>query len=431
MKDDVIKPARETLGHRAISHCMALRRISEAEDNYTRLAFTSEHRQASVLISRWMTDAGLKVRTDAGGNVIGRLEGAHEHAPALVLGSHQDTVRDAGSYDGMLGITSAIMAVGHFAERRTPLPFALEVYAFTDEEGTRFRTTYLGSEMVAGTYRETTLAMTDRNGLTLAEAMTAYGLDPSRIEEASRDPRELLGYLELHIEQGPVLQNEGLSVASVTGISGQTRMTCSFTGTAGHAGTVPMGMRRDALAAAAEAIHGIENLFRYSNGIVGTVGMLDVFPGAANVIPGHCSFSIDIRSLSDTLREDAVQTVKSMIRHIAVHRELEHAFEVTNDTNAVECDAEMVSIATEACAEVSGRGFTMPSGAGHDACAIAEICPTAMVFVRCKDGISHNPAEHVEPEDARDGIAALIASIDALGIRWAKKARDRAELLTP
>lgn len=400
-------------GDETIAFCHALRAFSATDDGYCRLAFTAEHRHAADWIKQRMRQAGLAVREDAAGNVIGRLEGP-PGAKTLLIGSHQDTVRDAGSYDGMLGIAAAVLALHHFHATRTQLPFALEAYAFTDEEGTRFQSTFLGSEMVAGCFDPTHLHRPDADGLTVADAMRGFGLNPDAINDARRDPAAIRGYLEVHIEQGPVLQAEDLAVCAVTGIAGQTRLWTVLTGTAGHAGTVPMHLRRDALAGAAEAIAALNTGFANRTDLVATVGLLEVKPGATNVIPGEAAFSLDIRSADDRVRQAAVADAEGVIRDIAAARGLGHRIERTHDTAATPCDSDLIAAIRAACKAVTGQARALPSGAGHDAVAMAGMCPTGMIFVRCKDGISHNPAESITAADADAGVRALIKTIEIL-----------------
>ncbi len=257
----------------------ALGRISEMEGGLTRIYLSSEQRLANELVLGWMRDAGMSARLDAVGNCVGRYEGDRPGLPCLMLGSHLDTVRDAGKYDGMFGVVSAIECVASLNARGIRLPFAVEVVGFADEEGVRFNATLLGSRAVAGTFKKETLNAVDRNGVTLREAMKRFGLDPDAIQGAARSRREVLAYAEIHIEQGPVLESEKLPVGVVTAISGASRYAIEIEGEAGHAGTVPMGLRRDALTAAADCVLEIERICSRTRGLVGTVGKLETFPG--------------------------------------------------------------------------------------------------------------------------------------------------------
>src|SRR6187551_3601177 len=279
------------LGDEIVSRINQLGTISETAENLTRIFLTPEHRVAADLLLSWMRDAGMSAHLDAIGNVCGRYEGERPGAPCLMLGSHYDTVRDAGKWDGPLGVITAIACVADINRRGKRLPFAIEIVGFADEEGVRFASTLLGSRAVAGTFDESVLNTRDSDGVAMRDALVQFGLDPDHIGAAARSRRELLAYLELHIEQGPVLEARNLPVGVVTAIAGATRLAARLTGMAGHAGTVPMALRRDALAGAAECICMVEEFCKTDEaGLVGTVGYITAMPGATNVIPGLVSF---------------------------------------------------------------------------------------------------------------------------------------------
>src|SRR5206468_257916 len=291
------KAAPSRLGDEIVSRINQLGAISETSEHLARIFLSPEHRIAADLLMSWMKDAGMAAHLDAIGNICGRYEGERPGLPCLMLGSHYDTVRDAGKWDGPLGIITAIACVADLNRRGVRLPFAIEIVGFADEEGVRFASTLLGSRAVAGTFDESVLNARDANGLTMREAMVRFGLDPEHIGAAARTRRELHAYVELHIEQGPVLEAQNLPVGVVTAIAGATRLAARLTGMAGHAGTVPMALRRDALSGAAECIGAIEQFCRTdANGLVGTVGYIHAKPGATNVIPGEVSFTIDMRA---------------------------------------------------------------------------------------------------------------------------------------
>jgi allantoate deiminase len=355
----------------------------------------------------------MAAHLDAIGNVCGRYEGERPGLPCLMLGSHYDTVRDAGKWDGPLGVITAIACVGDLNRRGVRLPFAIEVIGFADEEGVRFASTLLGSRAVAGSFDESVLNAQDRGGQTMHEAMVQFGLDPGHIGAAARSRRELHAYVELHIEQGPVLQQQNLSVGVVTAIAGATRLAASLTGMAGHAGTVPMAMRRDALAGAAECIVAVEQFCKAdSAGLVGTVGAITALPGATNVIPGKVSFTLDIRAPTDAHRKLAVADLVCRIEAIAKRRKLSLQIDVTHENRTVPCAPWLKAQVSEAVAAENYPVFELPSGAGHDGMAMIDIADVAMLFVRCRDGISHNPAEHVEPADADAGARVLLRLIE-------------------
>src|SRR3954469_13454839 len=276
-----------SLGDEIVGRIDQLGAISETPEHLARIFLTPEHRAAADLILSWMCEAGMAAHLDAIGNVCGRYEGDRAGLPCLMLGSHYDTVRDAGKWDGPLGLLTAISCVADLNRRGRRLPFAVEVVGFADEEGVRFASTLLGSRAVAGTFVESALNARDRDGVSMRDALVTFGLDPDHIGAAARARRELHAYVELHIEQGPVLEQKNIAVGVVTAIAGATRLAARLTGMAGHAGTVPMAMRRDALAGAAECIAMVEEFCKTDEvGLVGTVGYIDATPGATNVIPG-------------------------------------------------------------------------------------------------------------------------------------------------
>ena len=401
------------LGREIVGRIGALGAISETPENLTRIFLSPEHRAAAELLLSWMETAGMRAHLDAIGNVCGRYEGDRPGLPCLMLGSHYDTVRDAGKWDGPLGLITAISCVADLNRRGRRLPFAIEVVGFADEEGVRFASTLLGSRAVAGTFDEAALGAADEAGITMRQALSQFGLDPEHIGAAARARRELHGYVELHIEQGPVLEGLNLPVGVVTAISGATRLAVRLVGMAGHAGTVPMALRRDALAGAAECIVDIEEFCRTDpDGLVGTVGYIHAMPGATNVIPGQVSFTIDIRAAADAPRKLAVTDIVRLIENIAKRRKLMLQVDVTHENRTVPCAPWLKRQIAEAVAAEGYRVFELPSGAGHDGMAMIDIADVAMVFVRCRGGISHNPAEHVEEADADAGARVLLRLIE-------------------
>src|SRR5712664_4193996 len=401
------------LGQEIARRIDALGAISETPDHLTRIFLTPEHRAAADLILSWMREAGMRAHLDAIGNVCGRYEGEVTGLPCLMLGSHYDTVRDAGKWDGPLGLITAISCVAQLHRRGKRLPVAIEVTGFADEEGVRFASTLLGSRAVAGTFDESVLGAKDSVGISLRDALSQFGLDPDHIGAAARTRGELLAYLELHIEQGPVLEGLNLPVGVVTAIAGATRLAASLTGMAGHAGTVPMPLRRDALAGAAECIVAIEEFCRTDEGgLVGTVGYINAMPGATNVIPGQASFTIDIRAPSDAHRKFAVADIVRQIEDIARRRKLSLQVDVTHENRTVPCAPWLKSQVAEAIAGEGYRLFELPSGAGHDGMAMIDIADVAMMFVRCRGGISHHPDEHVDVADADAGAKVLLRLIE-------------------
>jgi allantoate deiminase len=350
---------------------------------------------------------------DAIGNVCGRYEGASPGLPCLMLGSHYDTVINAGKWDGPLGLITAIACVADLHRRGRRFPFAIEVVGFADEEGVRFASTLLGSRAIAGTFDERVLNVRDKAGVALREALNEFGLDPDQTGTAARTRGEVLAYVELHIEQGPVLEQENLPVGVVTAIAGATRLAARLTGMAGHAGTVPMRLRRDALAGAAECIGAIEAYCRAGEtGLVGTVGSIQASPGATNVIPGEVSFTIDMRAPTDAQRERAVVDVTAELEAIARRRELALQIDLSHESRTAPCAPWLRAQVAEAIAAEGFRVFELPSGAGHDGMAMVDTADVGMIFVRCRGGISHHPDEHVELADADAGARVLLRLIE-------------------
>jgi allantoate deiminase len=392
---------------RIMQRCDALARHSELPGGLTRVFLSPEGRAAGEAVLGWMREAGMQARLDAIGNALGRYEGERPGLPCLMLGSHLDTVRDAGRYDGMLGVVTAIECVHALNAAGKRLPFALEVVGFGDEEGVRFGTTLLGSRAIAGTFDAAVLEVRDAQGVSLRQALEDFGLDPARIPSAKRKRGEVLAYAELHIEQGPVLEADGLAVGVVTAINGFTRLQAALRGEAGHAGTVPMRLRRDALAAAAECVLAVERIGRSHPELVATVGRIEAKPGAINVIPGEVRFTVDVRAPQDALRHDAVASIRRAIEKTAAERNVAATVDPLQEFGVSGCAEWLMAQLERAAAAEGVRVRRLPSGAGHDGMAIKAIADIAMLFVRCKGGISHNPAESISVEDAAAGARVL------------------------
>jgi allantoate deiminase len=404
-----------------LERCDLLARCSEEPDRLTRRFATPALDEARALVDGWMRDAGLATRRDPLGNLIGRRSGAGERA--LVLGSHLDTVRDAGRYDGALGVLVALACAERLRERE--LPFALELAAFADEEGVRYGTGYLGSSVPAGRFEDAWLERTDGDGVALADAVGGWGGDPAAIQAGRREPEELLVYIEVHIEQGPVLDDRGLPVGVVTGIAGQTRAHVTFTGRAGHAGTTPMEARRDALAAAAEWIVAVEAEARGRDGLVATVGDIAAEPGASNVIPGRVTASLDVRHPDDVVREQAAAGLRERAARIGAARKVETDWEEVQATPAVPCSPELTEELAAAAADAGHDAPRLASGAGHDAAMMAAITPVAMLFVRCTGGVSHHPDESVREEDVAVAMDVTTRFVERLASRTAAQNPSR------
>ena len=419
MNAEAAAPQSSSLGAEIAARINELGAISETPDHLARIFLTPEHRAAADLILGWMRAAGMRAHLDAIGNVCGRYEGQEPGMPSLMLGSHYDTVRDAGKWDGPLGILTAISCVAELNRRGRRLPFAIEVIGFADEEGVRFASTLLGSRAVAGTFDESVLGKSDAAGVTMRQALAGFGLDPDHVGRAARTRRELLAYVELHIEQGPVLEGLNTPLGVVTAISGATRLAARLTGMAGHAGTVPMKQRKDALAGAAECIGAVEQFCRTDeDGLVGTVGYIHAAPGATNVIPGQVSFTIDIRAPGDAHRKRAVADMVRQIETIARRRDLALQLDVTHENRSVPCADWLKSQIAGAIAAEGYPVVELPSGAGHDGMAMIAIADVGMIFVRCRGGISHHPAEHVDTIDVDAGARALLRMIENFRPRY-------------
>jgi allantoate deiminase len=394
---------------RILARCDELARLSEEDGLLTRWYGSESLVAAADLVAGWMEQAGLDVRRDAIGNVIGRQPGRGEGT--FVLGSHIDTVRDAGRFDGPLGVILAIEAADAVGE----LPYALEVTAFIDEEGAPFPTiTYLGSSGWAGLLSPDDSALADSEGGTFGDAILAMGGDPARLGERSA-PGDLLGYLEVHIEQGPVLQDEDLSVGIVTAIAAQSRGTIVLRGMAGHAGNTPMRLRHDALPAAAELVLEVERLARETEGLTATVGRLSVEPNVGNVIPGQVAMTYDVRHQDDATRDRACDALEAFAREIAARRGLELEWTRRWDLSAVPMSEGLRDVLAAACTASGILPRELASGAGHDAVTAAKLTDAAMLFVCCKDGISHHPDESVREQDVAVALDVVVRFLALLG----------------
>lgn len=408
-------------GARAVARCDALARspYSDAPDMLFRAYLTPAHAAAQDALSGWMAEAGMVVRRDPAANLIGRYEGRDPDAPALLIGSHIDSVRDAGAYDGPLGVMLGIECVRALHEQGRRMRFPIEVIAFGDEEGSRFPASMLTSRAVAGTLNADALDVADRDGVTLAAALRAFDPQgPAGPVSSYLDARHApaLAYLEAHIEQGPVLEAADLPVGVVTGIAAQLRYRIAVVGIAGHAGTTPMGLRRDAAAAAAAMILAVEQVARdAASDVVATVGHMLVAPNAPNVIAGRVEFTLDVRSLDGARRNAAAADILDRFAAISADRGTEIAIEQVNDLPASPCDPDLTTLLADAVAATGHPAFHLPSGAGHDAMVMASLCPITMLFIRCERGISHNPAEQVDPADVDIALQAMLGFITRLG----------------
>jgi allantoate deiminase len=392
------------------------------EGGVTRLAYTPEYRQAETVVRGWMEEAGLSTRTDAVGNLIGRREGTQSGWPCVMLASHIDTVINGGRYDGALGVLSAIETAQALQEDGVSLDAPLEVVAFMDEEGTRWKGGLCGSRAMVAELSDNDLQRRDDDQISMAEAMQAWGLDLDRLHEAIRDPAEIGSYLELHIEQGAVLESEGMAVGVVTGIAGLLLLSARLLsarlhGSADHAGATPMGpLRRDAMLGAAELALAAETIARETSPTcVATVGQLALKPGVFNIIPGEASLTFDVRDIHETDRDRAEASIREAVEQVAQKRGL--TFELAEFLRAKPVPLSPVVIETvaAACTEVGLPAYRLPSGAGHDAQIMTRLADVGMIFVRCRDGVSHSPVEYVTPRDAFLGARVMYEAALRLG----------------
>jgi allantoate deiminase len=397
----------DELARSVMARCDTLGGFSEEPERLTRRFATAPMREVNARVAAWMRAAGMDVRQDAVGNIIGRYEGQSADAPTLLLGSHLDTVRDAGKYDGPLGVLTALALVERLHAHGERLPLALEVYGFADEEGLRFHTAYLGSAVVAGAFAPATLTLADADGTSVEAALRAFGGDPTALQASTRGRADLAGYVEVHIEQGPVLEAQGVPVGVVMGIQGQSRLQVTLTGVAGHAGTVPIRLRHDALCAAADLILAVESLAFETDGLVATVGQIAAYPGASNVIPGEATLSLDIRHHEDGVRGRAIETLHRRAAQIAEKRGVDLLWQSLQDNPAVRCDGRLSGLLSRSIEACGQPVIALPSGAGHDGVMMSRLAPIAMLFVRCAGGISHNPAESVREDDVAVALDVL------------------------
>ncbi|CAI0401476.1 unnamed protein product [Linum tenue] len=433
----------EILKDEAVARLRELGEVSDANGYLERTFMSPASVRAANLIRQWMEDAGLTTWIDAMGNVHGRVDGSIRGAEALLIGSHLDTVIDAGIFDGSLGIISAISALKVLKEtaRLEKLKRPVEIIAFSDEEGVRFQSTFLGSAALAGVLPASALNTTDKSGATLQDALkkNRFAITEESLRQLKYDPQSVWGYVEVHIEQGPVLEWVGFPLGVVEGIAGQTRLKITVSGSQGHAGTVPMSMRQDPMAAAAELILRMETICKnpkqflsydsqcndatvesLSNSLVCTVGEISTWPSASNVIPGQVTFTVDLRAMDDMGREAILYELSNQIYQICDTRSVSCNIDRKHDANAVLCDSELSSqlkIAANAAiqrltGEIQDEVPVLMSGAGHDAMAMAHLTKVGMLFVRCRGGVSHSPAEHVLDDDVWAAGLAMLAFLE-------------------
>jgi allantoate deiminase len=411
-----------------LARCDVLASYSEEPGKITRTFLCEPMHGVHECLAGWMRAAGMSVRLDPAGNLIGHYSAALSRpsrsaadgeaqpagadAPVFLIGSHLDSVPDAGKYDGVLGVLLGLAAVQALGGQR--LPFAVDVVGFCEEEGVRFGTPYLGSPAVCGRFDLSLLERTDRAGVSLAAALRHFGLDPARLPEAAYPAGRILGYLEAHIEQGPVLDARNVPLGVVEAIVGQSRLWLRFEGKAGHAGTLPIELRQDALTAAAEFIIAVEEQARSVDGLRATVGTLSVAPGAVNVVPGSAQLSLDIRHPDDAVRQRALDTLLQQAAALAGRRGVRFQVDRAEHHHAVPADPYLNGILVESARAAGYAPLPMVSGAGHDAAVMASLAPMAMLFIRSPGGISHHPDEAVRLEDVQAALEVMVAFLHRL-----------------
>ncbi|MGB0371687.1 MAG: M20 family metallo-hydrolase [Opitutales bacterium] len=408
----------EAVFDRLLQRIETLASISEEPGQITRPFMSTAMKRVNEVATRWLEAAGASVWEDMLGNIHGRIVGSHpipEERQTLLLGSHLDTVRDAGKYDGPMGFLVALAAIEELNARGITLPFDIDIVGFSDEEGLRFQTAYLGSSYVAGNFKPSTLEALDRNGLSVSQAILNWGYDPELALKEMRPPRNSLGYLEAHIEQGPMLEGLECATGIVSAIAAQKRVRIEWRGKSDHAGTAPMDWRRDALCGAAEWICLAEKVAQKTDRLRATVGQVHVSSGASNVIPGRVLVTLDIRHPNDELLEESTDLLHAQAMEIAKTRRLGMSWDYMMQAPSVQMDNGLCQALDASVKKYQDQAPFLFSGAGHDAVAMSSAMPVGMLFVRCREGLSHNPAEYVAPEDMRTAASVFTETIRSLG----------------
>ncbi|EYB69127.1 allantoate amidohydrolase [Deinococcus phoenicis] len=388
------------LAERTLTCCADIASYTEEPGQITRTFLCAPMHDTHARLDAWAAALGLQTREDAAGNWRASRRSQQPNARTLVIGSHLDSVPNAGAYDGVLGVVLGLALLD--ALKDTELPYHVELVGFSEEEGVRFSVPFIGSRALLGTAEEL-LTVTDAQGKTVAQAITEYGLDVGQLA-AAQLREDVLGYLEMHIEQGPVLEAEDRSLAAVNAIAGQSRLNFTFTGKANHAGTTPMHLRRDALAGASAFVLAAENLARNTPGLVATVGALRPLPGASNVIPGEVQFTLDLRHAQDEVREAALAQLLAEAQQLAEARDLTFTHEVRLEEEATPMDPALTELLGEALSQEGHVSTPMVSGAGHDAMLLGHTWPAVMLFLRSPGGLSHHPEEAVREEDVEAAL---------------------------
>ena len=400
----------QDVARKVAERCDELAAFTEHSDGLTRTFCSPAMRKTYDQVAQWMQQAGMSSTTDAMGNLIGQLD-RDDNEQIFMTGSHLDTVVNAGRFDGTLGLLLGVAMAEVMSRAEIELNFNLHVVGFSEEEGVRFKLPFIGSRGIAGTFDSADFERTDSSGVTVREALLKFGCAANDCQSASYANRNVIGFMEAHIEQAVQLQQSDAPLGVVRAIAGQSRASIVFEGTAGHAGTVPHEQRRDALAAAAELILEIERLGQATEGLFATVGQVQVSPGLSNVISGRAELWLDLRHENDDVRCQAFQTIEQKISAVSSARNVEGRIEGVQQASAVQMDSELTAILTAAAEQAGSKTETMISGAGHDAMIMANLAPVCMLFIRCRDGVSHHPDEFVTPEDIEVALRVMVTAL--------------------
>jgi allantoate deiminase len=405
----------EERAHRIERRLLELAEITDEPGMLTRTFLSPAMKETNRRVKQWMEEAGLETQEDYATNLFGR-QIAEERLPVLLIGSHLDTVRNAGRYDGALGVALGIEIADWVRNARPKFPFSLALVAFSDEEGVRFKTGFLGSSVFCGLLNDDYLKAVDAEGVALGALLSARSMEPSQLNRPSFPLNQLLAYFEVHLEQGPVLENRNCPVGAVTAIAGQVRAHCTWRGKASHAGTTPIDLRRDALVGAAAFIQEVDRLARQRPGLMATVGEIYNQPNVSNVVPASVTHSLDLRHQDDSERVAAARTLQERAAAIAAERQLSLEWTLLQDTDSTLCDPQLNTFLRTAVRKVTGELIELPSGAGHDGVMLSRLCPVAMLFVRCRDGLSHHPDEFVDLADIETALQTTAAFLDELSL---------------
>lgn len=389
------------------NYIQTIAKCSTPGEGVTRLPFTTEHISGNNLLKKWMLAAGLKIQLDDAGTLIGKYVSPNPRAKTLLIGSHQDSGYNAGRYDGIMGVILPILALTELKKKKIDLPYHVEILAFADEEGVRFPTALMGPRSLAGTFNIKDLKLKDKNNISIEQALKKFGCNPRKINSLKRNKKDLLGFFEVHIEQGPVLESKNLAVGIVNGISGISRLKLEIEGYASHAGTTPMHLRKDSLAATAEVINTVEKIAKNNSNFLATMASIENKPNSVNAIPAKSISFIECRSVDDQKRRKLEKVIAKKVGLICKNRKLNFKLNKTYDQTAVSCDKKMMNKLKKSFQNLKINPFILMSGATHDASAMSDLCPISMLFVRSQKGLSHNPKEYTSEKDMQIAVKVI------------------------